>query len=49
MKAGDSMMLLPMDSLIAAYVVEGSNAASAIKNTRSRSGSELGEVLITVG
>ena len=49
MKAGDSMTLLPMDSVIAAYVAEGSNAASEIDKTRSRFGRGRGELLITIG
>ena len=43
------MILLPMDSVIAAYVAEGSNAASEINKTRSRSGKEWGKLLITIG
>ena len=43
------MTLLPMDSVIAAYVVEGSNTASEINNIRSRSGRGRGELLIIIG
>ena len=49
MKAGDSIILLPMDSVIAAYVVEENNAPSEINNIRTRSGRGWGEVLITIG